>query len=239
MEVDIAGELTELPELVGCSRGALVLPNDDDLTYAKLRLDPESMAALAASMGTIDSALTRALCWAAAWDMCRDAELSARDFVALVLAGVGVETDLTAVGSVLAQAQQVIDYYTPAAERPALNAEFVDGLNALLLQAEAGSDHQLALARALATAAESSATVAELQSWLDGLDVPSGLAVDTDLRWHLVTNLARLGAVDAEQIEAELALDPTAQGAERAAACPGGPAERGGQGRGVAAGDRG
>lgn len=217
VEVDIAGELTELPELVGRSRGALVLPNDDDLTYAKLRLDPESLVALATSMGTIDSALTRALCWAAAWDMCRDAELSGRDFVSLVLAGVGVETDLTAVGSVLAQAQQVIDYYTPLADRPGLNAVFVDGLNALLSQAEAGSDHQLALARALATAAESSATVAMMQSWLDGSDVPSGLAVDTDLRWHLVTNLARLGAVDAEAIEAELALDPTAQGAERAA----------------------
>jgi len=217
IEVDIAGELTELPELIGRERGALVLPNDDDLTYAKLRLDPESLASLVASMGTIDSALTRALCWAAAWDMCRDAELSAHDFVALVLAGVGVETDLTAVGSVLGAARTAIDYYTPAAERRALNEFFVDGLSSLLAQAEPESDHQLALARALATSAESSATTSVLRSWLDGSAVPSGLAVDTDLRWHLVTNLARLGAIGEDEINAELELDPTAQGAERAA----------------------
>jgi aminopeptidase N, Streptomyces lividans type len=217
VEADIAGELTELPELVGLERGALVLPNDDDLTYAKLRLDPESLAALVGSMGTIDSALTRALCWAAAWDMCRDAELPARDFVSLALAGVGVETDLTAVGSVLGQARTAIDYYAPPAERAELNAGFVDGLSVLLDQAEPGSDHQLALARALATSAESQATAAVLQGWRDGAAVPSGLAVDTDLRWHLVTNLARLGAVGPAEIDAELALDPTAQGAERAA----------------------
>ncbi|PFG16043.1 membrane alanyl aminopeptidase [Propionicimonas paludicola] len=217
VEVDIAGELTELPELIGRARGTLVLPNDDDLTYAKLRLDPESLAALVASMGTIDSALTRALCWAAAWDMCRDAELPSHDFVALVLAGVGVETDLTAVGSVLAQARTAIDYFTPEADRGELNEFFVDGLSRLLAEAEPESDHQLALARALATSAESSATAAVLNTWLDGSAVPSGLAVDTDLRWHLITNLARLGAIGATEIEAELALDPTAQGAERAA----------------------
>jgi aminopeptidase N len=217
VETDIAGEYTEIPELVGKARGALVLPNDDDLTYAKIRLDADSLHTLVTGIDKLDSALSRALCWGAAWDMCRDAELTAADYVTIALSGVGVETDLTAVQAVLGQCRTAIDMYAPPATRFELNGQFVVGLARLLKDAEPGSDHQLTFVRALASAASSEAVAAVLQAWLDGDEVPVGLAVDTDLRWHLLTNLSRLGAVDAIQIEAELVRDNTARGAERAA----------------------
>ncbi|MBI5028685.1 MAG: ERAP1-like C-terminal domain-containing protein, partial [Actinobacteria bacterium] len=167
-EVDIAGELTELPELVGLRRTPLVLLNDDDLTYAKIRLDATSLATVVEGIGRLDSSLARALCWGASWDMCRDAELPASDYVTLVLSGVGAETDLTAVETVLAQAQTAIDYYAPRAQRVELNDRFVTGVARLLKDAAPGSDHQLAFAQALAMAARSEAVVQLLQAWLAG-----------------------------------------------------------------------
>ena len=149
--------------------------------------------------------------------MCRDAELHPADFVTLVLSGVGVETDLTAVQQVLGQARTAIDQYAPRDTREALNDRFVTGLARLLKDAEAGSDHQLAFARSLISAAKSDAVVQVLQAWLAGEEAPAGLAIDTDLRWHILTNLARAGVAGEAEIEAELARDATARGAEKAA----------------------
>ncbi len=217
VEIDIEGELTEVPELVGRTQPDLILLNDDDLTYAKIRFDPRSMATLVAHLAGLDSSLSRALAWGAAWDMCRDAEVPATDFVTLALGGVGSETDLTVVGAVLNQARTAIDYYAPAATRDEVNQRFTRGLAGLLKAAEPGSDHQLAFARALIASAESEAAVGLIQAWLGGDEAPTGLAVDTDLRWLIVTQLARRGAVGEAEIAAEAQRDATAAGAERAA----------------------
>ncbi len=217
VETDISGELTDVPELVGKRRPALILPNDGDLTYAKIRLDSDSLAAVVGAIDTFESALTRALCWGATWDMCRDAELAASDYVDLALRGVGVESDLTAVQSVLGQCRTAIDYYTAPELRSELNDRFVVGVARLLKDAQPGSDHQLVLARTLASAAHSPAVAEVLQAWLTGVEIPEGLSVDTDLRWHLLTNLARLGVAGAADIDAEYERDATARGSERAA----------------------
>ena len=217
VEIDIAGELTEVPEMVGRQRPALLLPNDDDLTYAKIRLDAGSLRTLIAGIGTLDSALARALCWGAAWDMCRDAELGPADFVALVLAGIDAETDSTAVGSLLGQGRTAIDFFTPPELRAGSNEQFVAGIARLLKGAQPGSDHQLNYARALASAATTPAQTDVVLAWLAGEESPQGLAIDTDLRWHLLTQLARAGAVGDAEIDAEFERDQTARGAEQAA----------------------
>ncbi|MFZ0531519.1 MAG: aminopeptidase N, partial [Propionicimonas sp.] len=205
VEVDISGDLTEIPELVGRTRPDLVLLNDDDLTYAKIRLDERSLATLVDGIGKLEDSLARALCWSAAWDMCRDGELAASDYVTLVLSGAAIEADLTAVQSVLGQARTAIDYYEPRTTRAELNQRFVTGLAQALKQAPPGSDHQLALARALAQAAGTGPAAELLQAWLAGDEAPAGLAIDTDLRWLIVTNLARLGVFGDAEIDAELA----------------------------------
>jgi len=174
VETDIAGEVTELPELAGVAQPDLVLLNEDDLTYAKIRFDDRSTATLVEHMASLDSSLSRALVWGATWDMCRDAELAAADFVSLVLGGVAIETDLTAVGAVLGQARTAIDYYTPRPARAELNEHFALGIARLLKDAEPGSDHQLAFARALIAAAESDAVIELIRAWLAGAEAPAG-----------------------------------------------------------------
>ena len=217
LELDVDGPMTDVPEFVGMSQPDLILLNDDDLTYTKIRFDERSLATLVAHVAGLPTALARALCWGATWDMCRDAQLSASDYVDLVLRGVGVETDMTAVSSLLMQARSAVDYYAPREERRALASHFSAGLAELLAAAQPGSDHQLALARAFSASVPDAAAAAPLRGWLDGHGVPDGLAVDADLRWRLLTDLCRVGAASEADIAAEQARDATATGAEKAA----------------------
>src|SRR5699024_10426221 len=111
VELDVTGEVTEVPGLVGVSRGALVLVNDDDLTYCKLVLDPESLRTAIARIGDIAESLPRTLVWSAVWEMTRDAAMRARDFVAMALTGIDAESEIGVVQRVLAQVQQAVGYY--------------------------------------------------------------------------------------------------------------------------------
>jgi aminopeptidase N len=213
VETDIRGASTDIAELVGLRQPDLVLLNDDDLTYAKIRLDERSFATLVESIATFEESLPRALCWGSAWDMTRDAELAPSDFITLVLAGVGSETDLTAVGSLLRQGGTAVNLYTTDAARPQLHERWESGLRDLLEAAEAGSDHQLALVRAYASTSSDPDRLRQILG--GGLE---GLSVDADLRWTIVTALARLGAADEAEIAAELERDNTISGQEHASA---------------------
>lgn len=213
VEVDVRGASTQVNDLLDHQAPDLILLNDDDLTYAKIRLDHRSFETLVESIGTFEDSLPRALCWGSAWDMTRDAELPAKDFVELVLAGVGTESDLTAVAALLRQGQSAVSIYTPDAARPALAERWEAGLRGLVAAAVPGSDHQLAFARAYAGAASGPGYLREL---LGG--ALAGLEVDADLRWTLVKSLARIGDADADEIAAELSRDDTNSGRENAAA---------------------
>ncbi|MPZ96449.1 MAG: aminopeptidase N [Propionibacteriales bacterium] len=218
VEIDVVGERTEVPALVGQARGDLVLLNDDDLSYAKIRLDEQSLATVVAHISEFRDSLPRALCWAAALDMTRDAEMAPTDFVDLVLAGVGTESDLTAVQVLVRQADTVVGTYVAPARRVEVAARWEAGLRRLVESAEPGSDHQLALLRALAGSARSDDNIAFVTGVLDGGATLDGLAVDTDLRWSLVVGLARAGAFGDAEIDAELARDNTISGRQQAAA---------------------
>ncbi|HEX8487916.1 MAG TPA: aminopeptidase N, partial [Propionibacteriaceae bacterium] len=152
IEIDVTGARTDVAELVGVRRPDLVLVNDDDLTYAKVRLDDRSTETLVERLHQIESPLARAVAWGAAWDMCRDAELPARTYVELALTGVAGESDLTAVGSVLTQGLKAAADLSPPAEAPSLLRHWEQGLWGLLADAVPGSDHQVALAKAYALA---------------------------------------------------------------------------------------
>ncbi|MEU4197281.1 aminopeptidase N [Kribbella sp. NPDC026611] len=216
-EVDIDGPRTDLPELTGASQPDLVLLNDDDLTYAKIRLDERSRATLVESIDQLTESLPRALAWGSAWDMTRDAEMPASQYVGIVLRGIRAETDLTGVRSLLAQASSAINLYAAPQNRAGLRAEFEEALAGLVADAEPSSDHQLAYVRAYSTGVFSEAGADRLAAWLDGRDLPEGLVVDTDLRWTLIVALARLGRIGADEIDDELTRDTTMTGQERAA----------------------
>jgi aminopeptidase N len=217
-ETDVNGELTEIAELVGQEQPDLLLLNEGDLAYAKIRLDERSLRTVVDGIGTLDDSLARALCWGAAWDMTRDAEMSATDFVGLVLSGVGTETDAFGVSRIPGYAALAVAQYSAPQHRDELRATWEEGLRKLLEQAEPGSDHQLSFARAYAGAAHSDAALDDLERMLDGSLTFDGLAVDTDLRWTLLKGLARSGRAEADRIAEELSRDNTISGQENAAA---------------------
>jgi aminopeptidase N len=217
IELDVSGERTEIPALVGTRAADVLLLNDDDLTYAKLRLDDRSMATVVQHIAGFDSSLARALCWAAAWDMVRDAELAARDYLALVVAGLPAEQDINLVTATLRQATSTLTFYADPQWAEQGWAALARTARTALLAAEPGSGFQLAWARAFAGAARSGEDLAELRGWLDGTGVPEGLPIDTELRWSLLESLAAKGAAGETEIDAELARDATASGEREAA----------------------
>ncbi len=218
VELDVVGAATDVPDLVGARRPDLVLINDDDLTYAKIRLDDRSLATVSERLGQLPDSLPRALCWAASWDMCRDGELAARDYVSLVLRNIGSETDIGVVQSLLAQSLGAIYNYGDPSRRDDELQRLAEAAYEHLLAAEPESDHQLAWTRSFTSSAQSPEHRAVIAGLLSGETVVEGLAVDTDLRWHLLRRLCALGAADVPEIEAEVERDPTAAGHRQAAA---------------------
>ncbi|MEO8814136.1 MAG: aminopeptidase N [Mycobacterium sp.] len=232
-ELDIDGPSTEVPGLVGVSRGKLILVNDDDLTYCALRLDAESLATALGRIADIADPLPRTLAWSAAWEMTREAELRARDFLTLVAGGIAAETEVGVAARLLLQAQTALGFYAePEWARERGWPAFADRLLVLARAAEAGSDHQLVFVNALCTSVLAERHTAVLAALLDTEPATQGLAgltVDTDLRWRIIVALARSGVIDADGpatafIDAEIKRDPTAagkrQGAQASAARP-------------------
>jgi len=220
VETDVAGPRTVIPELAGQRRPDLVLVNDDDLTYAKIRLDDQSLQTLIDnSIGLFTESLPAALCWAAAWDMCRDGEMAARDYVRLVLSGISSVADISVVQTLLRQAGQAARRFADPGWRETGLALLASSLRDLLQAAAAGSDEQLAYLRAFAGVATSADDLTLLSGLLDGSVRLDGLTVDTDLRWALLERLVSRGGPGVAEIDAELARDATDAGERHAATC--------------------
>ena len=207
LDVELSGARTPVPVDV---LPDLLLPNDGDLTFAKLRFDDRSLATVLADVRLLSDPLARALCWEALWDACRDAELPAAAFVHAVLAGVEGEDDPAVVATLLSSASTAAVLYAPDADplRDALAA----ASRSAGWSAPAGSDLQLTRVRAFAGVARTLQDAEALERVLSGADVPPGLAVDTELRWHLVKALAALGRLDDDAVDDELRRDDTAAG---------------------------
>ncbi|MFE4416578.1 aminopeptidase N [Streptomyces sp. NPDC056817] len=217
IELDVDGELTAVPQLAGRPRPAVILLNDDDLSYAKVRLDEGSLAVVTERLGDFESSLPRALCWASAWDMTRDGELATRDYLSLVLSGIGKESDIGVVQSLHRQVKLAVDLYADPTAREALLTRWTDATLAHLRAADAGSDHQLAWARAFAATARTPEQLDLLEALLDGSHTIEGLVVDTELRWAFVERLAAVGRFDEAEIAGEYERDKTAAGERHAA----------------------
>jgi aminopeptidase N len=217
IDVDVDGARTEITELAGKPVADVLLLNDDDLTYAKLRLDERSMATVVDHIAGFDNALARALSWAAAWDMLRDGELAARDYVRLVCRGLPSETDINLVTATINQARSALTFYADAAWAPEGWHQLATCSRDALAVAEPGSGFQLTWARGYAAAAQDEAELAVVADWLRGENLPEGLVIQSDLRWSLLQSLVAGGVASVDQIETELDADRTASGERQAA----------------------
>jgi aminopeptidase N len=223
VETDVSGARTVIPELAGRAQPDLVLVNDEDLSYAKIRLDEHSLRTLIEQMGSFTDPLAAALCWAATWDMCRDGEMAARDYVRLVMSGISSVADISGVQTLLRQAGLAARRFADPGWRATGLALMASRLRALLGTAQPGSDAQLAYVRAFAACATSDEDLGLLTGLMDGSVRVDGLTVDTDLRWALLWRLVSRGGgprnFGLAEIDTELARDATDAGERHAATC--------------------
>jgi len=210
VELDVAGAITAVPELAGEKVGDLLLINDRDFSYAKVRLDDRSVETLKKHLGKVKDNLTRAMCWAISWDMLRDAELSASDFIDIAIAGLPGETNITVVTTIESQLYAAVELYSDPAKRDAHREKVASALEKLLDSSPAGSDHQLQFARAFTSLASTPAQGARIKDLLDGK--LSGLKIDADLRWTFVNGLVERGIFGKAELDAELSRDNTING---------------------------
>ncbi|MFD4571218.1 aminopeptidase N [Streptomyces sp. NPDC058417] len=218
-ETDVDGPRTLVAELAGAAAPDLVLVNDDDLTYCKIRFDAGSLETLTAHLGDLTDPLARALCWSALWNLTRDALLPARDFVDLVLRFAGRESDIGVLQMLHAWAGSALTHYAAPDWRPAGERLVAEGALRELRAAEPGGEHQLAWARFLASVASGPAELDLLQGLLDGTAKIDGLDVDQELRWAFLEPLAAHGVADEAALAAELARDDTASGRRHQVRC--------------------
>jgi aminopeptidase N len=217
IELDVVGANTEVKDLIGKKRPDLILINDDDLTYAKIRLDEISIKTATNHLNKIESSLSRALIWGAMWDMLRDAEVTTKDFLKLVINGINEESDIGVIQQLLLQLRTAIDMYADRSARSSYLATLAENLKSAWEQSDPGSDKQLAFVRAWSHVAQTKNDLNLIENILDKSFKIEGLQVDPDLRWTLLRRLVVTGMADDAKIEAELANDPTAMGKEQAA----------------------
>lgn len=217
IEVDIDGAHTDIPQLAGKPVADLLLLNDGDLSYVKIRLDELSLHTAVHRLNDLGDSLARALIWGAAWDMTRDAEMSAGEYLTMINTADFNNIEVGVTQQLLMQARSAIEQYATPYKR----GEYRDALFARLLeqiaQAADGSDHQLAFVRSAISVARTDEHVEILESWFDGSGTPAGLTVDTDLRWAFIARLVALDALDPSAIDSELEADNTAGGQRQAA----------------------
>ncbi|ROS35323.1 aminopeptidase N [Curtobacterium sp. PhB78] len=217
VEIDVDGARTEVPELVGVHRGDLVLLNDDDLAYAKIRLDEQSRTTAIEHLAAIANPLARSIVWGAMWDATRDAESPASDYVRLALGNIATESESTTIRTTLSQLLLTTRNYVAPSKVDATVRTVGETLWQLAASAEAGSDAQFQFVKFFAQIASTPEHVATLQGLRDGSVTLNGLEIDTDLRWELLEGLVLAGAASDAEVDAELAADKTASGEQAAA----------------------
>ena len=210
IEVDIDGELTEIKEFAGKKAADLLLINDHDQTYAKLRFDERSVETMKSYEGRLDDSLARGLIWASLWDSTRDGELSASDYINIALNTLKGETDISMITATFMQIDTAIWAYVAPKNRDAIRLAVANAAEAFLDGAKPGSDQQLQFARAFTNNAVTPAQFDRLKAMLDGS--VNGLTMDADLRWYIFLCGVKRGVYGPAEIAAEGDRDKTAHG---------------------------
>ncbi len=210
VEVEVrADAVSGVPAMIGVPAADLVLPNDGDLTFALVDLDPRSLATLDEHLGDLADPATRALVWVSLMQLVDRGRLAPSGLVDLVVRWLGEADPGSVLTAVLTNASTAADLWVPWSRREPLLGRLTDWAGQAVQQAPRGGDHQLEAARTLARCAVDP----ELPlAWLAGREVPPGLVVDIDLRWRLVERLTCLGAADDSLLVVETRRDPSSAG---------------------------
>jgi aminopeptidase N len=210
VELDIAGALTEVTALAGEKLADLVLINDKDQTYAKLRFDDRSIETMKSHLGSLNDSLARGVIWASLWDSCRDGELSASSYISIALNALKSESDISIVAATLMQIDTALFAYASDQNREMLRNQVAVAVEAMLDASKPGSDHQLQFAKSFANTAVTTEQFERIKSILDGS--VNGLVIDAELRWSIFISGVKRGIFGPADIDRETENDKTAHG---------------------------
>lgn len=210
VELDVAGALTEVTALAGEKLADLVLINDKDQTYAKLRFDDRSIETMKKHLGSLDDSLARGVIWASLWDSCRDGELSASSYISIALNALKSESDISIVAATLMQIDTALFAYASDQNREMLRNQVAVAVEAMLDAAKPGSDHQLQFAKSFANTAVTPEQFARIKPILNGS--VTGLVIDAELRWSIFISGVKRGIFGPADIDRETENDKTAHG---------------------------
>jgi aminopeptidase N len=210
VEIDVSGEKTKVSALSNEKVCDLLLLNDQDLTYAKIRFDERSINTLKNHLGKIEDPLTRALCWSATWDMLRDGELSATDFIEIALSGLASEPEIATLTIISGQLATAVELYSNPKKRDGARLRVGNAFEKMIATATPGGDHQLQLVKSFTSFASSAEHNDLLKDFLAG-KLP-GLKIDPEMRWSLVIALSERGLLSDDQLTEQLKLDQTLTG---------------------------
>lgn len=216
-ELDVEGAHTPVPAAAGRRRPDMILLNDGDLAYAKIRMDDDSLAFATRNIGRITDSLTRNVVMASAWDMTRDAEMPARDYLRLALAAIPGEKNMSMLQLTLRHIEEAVRTFTAPEARAEALASTGTTLLLLARTAAAGSDAQNMLVRAAARMASTPEHFASISDLYTGAETLQGLDLDLDCRWALLISMVRGGAAGEAEIAALEAEDGTMTGHQNAA----------------------
>ncbi|WP_296156798.1 aminopeptidase N [uncultured Gardnerella sp.] len=218
IELDVDGELTQVEEARGLRRPALILVNDDDLTYTKLRFDDKSLEFAAENLYRFKDSLTRSIIWLSLWDMTRDAQFPAERFVELSLKALATERESTTFRYALGQVKITASHYVVPSRQAEVAKHVAHELWQLALAANAGSDEQFQLVKAYLGYGEvgDSEFIRVARGLLDSSVKLEGLDIDNDLRWSILIALAGVNDLSEADIDAELQKRDTTENREHA-----------------------
>nr|WP_275901758.1 aminopeptidase N [Brevibacterium zhoupengii] len=216
--LDIDAEATTLDEARGLPKPDVIIVNDEDLTYAKVRFDRESMDVAAARLGDFDDSLTQLLILGTLWDTVRDGQRPAQDYIATVLDNCAAITHSSGLLTQMRQLETAVGSYLPPQARTEAHTAVAKRFAELLESVPGGTDQAFQFLRGFIKHATTQEQIAQLQSWLDATgDLVHGITIDTDLTWEIIIALAAHDAIDDSVITAMTKTDPSATGARQAA----------------------
>lgn len=216
--LDIDSESTTVDEARGVPKPDVVIVNDGDLTYAKVRFDRESMDVAARRLRDFDDSLTQLIVLGTLWDTVRDGQRRVQDYIATVLDNCAAITHSSGLLTQMRQLETAVGTYLAPAERADAHSAVADRFSELLGSVPGGTDQAFQFVRGFIRHATDEAQINELKSWLESEESTIfGISIDTDLKWEIIIALAAHDAIDDSAITAMADSDPSATGARQAA----------------------
>ncbi|WP_061226509.1 M1 family metallopeptidase [Leptospira interrogans] len=196
----------------------IVVLNTNDHAYAKTYLPKDGIPLLKTSFNKLKDRFARRILWGSLWQMTRDAEISPKDFLDLVLLQGIYEEDLSVRNShILTKASSIVTSYLKKENREEWSKKLNDLSKKFLSDPSIQEEEKIVWYRMLEGTSRTADQLSYLKDLLDGKIIIPGIKIDQERRWSILTRLSAFGEKNALVLIAnEEKLDTSDLGAKKA-----------------------